>query len=104
MHYPITIEKVNGLYSVSFKDIPEAVTQGETEEEAKANAADALLTAMDFYFEDRRRVPLPTQGANDNSYVSLPLTLWCKVLLLNAIVEQNISLDEVCQISGLARN
>ena len=37
-----------GGFVVTFRDIPEAITQGDTLEEARAEAADALLTAMDL--------------------------------------------------------
>jgi antitoxin HicB len=37
---------------VSFRDIPEALTSGNTMEEAREMAEDALLMAMAFYFED----------------------------------------------------
>jgi antitoxin HicB len=41
-------------YCVTIRDIPEAITQGETEEEALSMAAAALLSAMDFAVWCRR--------------------------------------------------
>jgi len=41
---------------VSFPDIPEARTGAASRKQALGMAADALATAMDFYFEDRPRV------------------------------------------------
>jgi len=35
---------------------PEALTCGDNLDDAKEMAQDALITAMDFYFEDRRSV------------------------------------------------
>ena len=61
MNYPARFEPdVNGGYSVTFRDIPEAITQGDTLEEARHEAVAALVTAMDFYFEDNRSVPAPS--------------------------------------------
>jgi antitoxin HicB len=61
MNYPAVFKLTEGgQYVVTFRDIPEAITQGDTEAEALDMAADALLTAMDFYFEDRRPVPPPS--------------------------------------------
>ncbi|HAJ8803777.1 TPA: type II toxin-antitoxin system antitoxin HicB, partial [Escherichia coli] len=52
MRYPVTLTPApEGGYMVSFVDIPEALTQGETVAEAMEAAKDALLTAFDFYFE-----------------------------------------------------
>lgn len=39
-----------GGYTVTFRDILEAITHGNSLDETQAMAADALLTAMDFYF------------------------------------------------------
>ncbi len=50
MHYPAQFEAApEGGFVVTFRDIPEAITQGETEAEAMEMAADALLTASWIY-------------------------------------------------------
>lgn len=41
-------------------DVPEAITQGDTREEAMENGLDAFLTAMDFYVEDVRPLNPPS--------------------------------------------
>ena len=57
MRYPVTLTPApEGGYMVSFVDIPEALTQGETVAEAMEAAKDALLTAFDFYFEDNELI------------------------------------------------
>lgn len=49
MRYPVTLTPApEGGYMVSFVDIPEALTQGETVAEAMEAAKDALITAFDF--------------------------------------------------------
>jgi Uncharacterized conserved protein len=91
MHYPVMIEKSgDSSFFVSFPDIPEALTQGETLEDALVMAKDALETALEFYFEDERTVPLPSKPENDQLVVELSPSLWAKVLLLNEMVVQNI--------------
>lgn len=60
-----------GGYVVTFPDVPEAITQGDTEEEALRNGLDALITALDFYFEDRRTVPIPRVTSGER-YIHLP--------------------------------
>ena len=61
--YPVTLKRdQDGGFVATFKDIPEAITQGETEAKALAAARDALETALDFYFEDNRAVPLPSKA------------------------------------------
>lgn len=60
MRYPYDIKPDGKFFLVAFPDIPEAITQGETIEEARQAAADAFETALDFYFEDARVVPPPS--------------------------------------------
>jgi antitoxin HicB len=52
----------NGWWLVRFPGIPEALTEGETEKEARANARDCVLSALEGYMKAGR--PLPRQGAS----------------------------------------
>lgn len=98
--YPALIQPGDGGYTVSFRDIPEALTCGDTLDEARDMAADALLTAMDFYFEDRRPVPSPSAPLAGEELVSLPASVWSKVLLLNAMLEQRVTPVELARRMG----
>lgn len=84
MKYPATLtpDSEEGGFVVTFRDIPEAITQGDTEAEALEMAADVLRSAMDFYFEDKRQVPLPSKAKKGEYLIDLPLSAWKKVLLL----------------------
>jgi antitoxin HicB len=90
MRYPLTIEPDTTGYLVTFVDIPEAVTAGETLQEALDMAHDALFTALEFYFNDKRPVPLPSRPLKGQDFVELPASLTAKVLLLNTMLEQNL--------------
>lgn len=91
MRYPARFKPApEGGYVVTFRDIPEAITQGDTLEEARTMAADALLTAMDFYFEDLRPVPAPSDPKRGEELVELPVSVWVKVQLLNAMINERI--------------
>ena len=78
--YPVTLipDKKDGGYVVTFRDIPEAITQGETLEEALAMAAEALESAMDFYFEGKRAVPMPSPAKRRQHLIELPASLTAK--------------------------
>ena len=72
--YPAKIaEQPEGGYSVTFRDIPEAITQGDSFHEAKQMGGFALLNAFDFYEEDQREIPSPspTQDNEVLIYVAL---------------------------------
>ena len=51
----------NGWWLVRFPGIPEALTEGETEEEARHNALDCVIAALEGYMKAGK--PLPRRGA-----------------------------------------
>lgn len=101
MRYPAFFkEDPEGGYVVTFRDIPEAITQGETQEEARLMAADVLESAMDFYFEDGRPVPLPSRVRKGEELVDLPSSVSAKVLLLNEMIAAKVSKAELARRMG----
>ena len=97
LSYPARIQRDGEGFVVSFPDIPEALTGAETREEALAMAADALTTAMDFYFEDRRPVPAPSAAKRGQVVVDLPPSVAAKVLLLNEMLRQQVKPAELAR-------
>jgi antitoxin HicB len=77
MRFPIVLtkDKTEGGFVVTFPDIPEAVTQGENEEEAVKMAQEALETALEFYFEDKRAVPSPSKPKRGQRFIDLSASL-----------------------------
>lgn len=91
LQYPVRfVAEDDGGFSVTFRDIPEAITQGDDLEDARAQAVEALITAMDFYIEDGRSVPRPSKAQRGEELVELPLSVAAKVQLLNAMVEKKV--------------
>lgn len=99
MKFPVilTPDNEDGGFVVTFPDIPEAITQGDTIEEALAMAQDALETALEFYFEDKRTVPSPSKPKRQQHVIELPASLAAKILLLNEMVTQNIRPAELAR-------
>ena len=97
--YPVTLtpDKTDGGFVVTFEDIPEAITQGETEAEALTAAQDALESALDFYFEDKRAVPAPSKPKRGQSVIELAASLSAKVLLLNEMLKQDVRPAELAR-------
>ena len=101
MRYPINLEPCDGEYVVSFPDIPEALTQGDTREEALAMGLDALVTSFDFYFEDNQPVPAP--GPVTGDFVEVPASVSAKVLLLNAFLASGLTQVELASRMGVKK-
>jgi antitoxin HicB len=97
--YPVTLtpDKADGGFVVTFVDIPEAITQGDTLAQALAAAKDALESALDFYFEDKRVVPAPSKAKRGQHVIELSASLSAKVLLLNEMVTQDVRPAELAR-------
>ena len=100
--YPVNLERDGEFILVTFPDIPEAITCGTSIEDALLHAKDALESAMDFYFDDRRPVPLPSKPKKGQHLVELPASIAAKVLLLNEMALQNVRPAELARRSAMA--
>ena len=87
--YPcvLTPEK-NGGYSVSFPNVPEALTCGGDRDEALAMAEDALTVALGSYMQCREDIPVPDTVAGEQEMVAVPLVVAAKLALYTAMREQ----------------
>ena len=96
-------DPVSKAYVVSFRDIPEALTQGGTYEEAKKSAKNALITAIEFYFEDMQEIPKPSAPQEGEIEIKMPLNIWAKVNLLNTLIETGTTQAELARKMGKTR-
>ena len=79
-----------GGFIVSFRDVPEAITEIWSMEELQDTAVDALVTVLEMYFEKNRVFPEPSKPKKNEVMVALPLIVVAKMLLLNVMVSSNI--------------
>ncbi|MDO4936746.1 MAG: type II toxin-antitoxin system HicB family antitoxin [Sutterellaceae bacterium] len=102
--FPAQVESNGaGGFIASFKDVPEALTEAPTMEELKANAVDALITAIDFYIEDHRHFPEPSPVTDQDLAIQLPPSVIAKVMLLNAMVDTNTRPIDLARKLGTSR-
>ena len=90
----LTPEKKDGGYVVTCRDLPEAITQGETAEEALAEAADCLEEAVAARIDDCRDIPEPTAARRGERAVSVPTSMALKAAVYLAVREAGISNSE----------
>jgi antitoxin HicB len=98
LSYPVKMERdTNNTYLVTFPDIPEAVSVGDDEDEALLNALDALESAIEIYFDEKREVPPPSKPKKGQPVVKLPALVVSKVLLANEMIRQGIRKSELAR-------
>jgi len=71
--YPYTVfQSEDGAWQVRFPDVPEALTEGDTEAEAHALATDVLLAALGGLVKMKRDIPGPS-AADAGPVVVVPM-------------------------------
>lgn len=79
-----------GGFTVTFRDVPEAITWGEDRGEALSMAADALETALSTYVDRRLPLPRPSKSRRGETVVPLSALGMTKAALYEAMREQGV--------------
>ena len=96
--FPVQLIKdTNGSFRVEVPDLPEANSVGDDEQEALLNAVDAINTALEIYFEERRPVPMPSKARKGQLTVALSALEEAKVLIWNEMQLQNVRKAELAR-------
>ncbi|MEQ8601344.1 MAG: type II toxin-antitoxin system HicB family antitoxin [Devosia sp.] len=91
--YFAKMEKDGDGWLVTFPDVPEAITGGATEDEARANAADALEVALLTYVLDNRA--LPPAIAQSGLTVTVSAAVAVKIAFIEAFRASGLTRVEV---------
>lgn len=96
MRYPVVLTPdSNDTVLVSFPDVPEAVSFGDTEDEALARGLDALLTVFDAFMKDKRDIPTPS--ARKGRSVEVPALDAAKIEMYRAMRAQGVTKYELAR-------
>lgn len=76
---------------VTFRDVPEAITQGHGENDALWQAADCLEEAIAGRIADGRPIPKPSRPARTERLIPLPAPMAAKAALYLALKEAGMS-------------
>ena len=81
-------EEADGRYTVTFPDVPEAITFGGDREAALANAVDALNTALAEYARRGLAAPHPSRAGRGQAMIAADPVIALKLALAQAMREQ----------------
>lgn len=100
LDYPVLLEaQPEGGFVVTFPDVPEAITQGENEDEALLYAVEALESALSFYVDDR--APLPRPSAANGRPTVRPSALECaKLGVYQAMMDEGLRKTDLARRLG----
>jgi antitoxin HicB len=87
----------DGGFTVTFRDVPEAITEGDTREEALLHAEDALESALAMYVAGNEPLPPPSEPKLGEAMVPLSALGMAKTALYEAMREQGVGRAELAR-------
>jgi len=102
LDYPVKLERSDdGGFTVTFPDVPEAITEGDNLEEALMHASDALESALEFYTDAGRDLPRPSRAKAHKGRTVRPSPLGCaKLAVYQAMRDQHVGKAELARRLG----
>ncbi len=97
--YPVTLaaDEAEGGFVVTCRDVPEAVTQGDSVAEAIEAAEGALEAAIEMRIADGLDTSIPSKARKGEHLASLPVGTAMKAAVHLAMREQGISKTELAR-------
>ncbi len=96
--YPATLTPdPDGGFTVTFRDVPEAITEGDSREEALLRAEDALESALAMYVMAKEPLPTPSAAQPGEAMVLLSALGMAKSALYEAMREQGVGRAELAR-------
>ncbi len=99
--YPADITIQEGGFLVRFPDLPEAITEGDDEDEALRQAADCLAEAIASRIVDHEDIPKPTPARRGQYLVAVEQVLATKAALhltMRQTDTTNVALANVLEV------
>jgi antitoxin HicB len=87
----------DGGFTVTFRDVPEAITEGDTREEALLRGEDALESALAMYVAASEPLPVASAVVPGEELVPLSALGMAKAALYEAMREQSVGRAELAR-------
>ncbi|GFO55810.1 hypothetical protein GMSM_28170 [Geomonas sp. Red276] len=99
MIYPIklTDDALDGGFTVTCRDFPEAISQGDTLTDCLVEAADCLEEAIASRIKRGAEISEPSAPLEGEQLVAVPLSMSLKAALYQAMKEDGISKSELAR-------
>ena len=96
--YPAIFTPDDNGFVVTFRDLPEAITQGDTKEQATIEATDCLEEAIAARIDDKLDIPWPSLPQVTEHLIILPIQTALKATLYVAMEESKMTKVELARL------
>jgi len=100
--YPAKIEEEDGFFTITFRDIPFALTDGKTYEEALKEAVDCLGEALASCIVDNEVIPMPSLARPGEILITPPALVAAKAALYITVREAGFSKSALAMKLGVS--
>jgi len=105
LSYPAKIKylKEDNSYIVEFPDLPGCLTEGETLDDAKRNAKEALTGYLASIFEREYKIPEPSKAGGRNFHMIEPEPeVSVPILLRKLRVKKKLTQGDIAKVLGIS--
>lgn len=101
-NYSVKLERGRpGGYLVTCRDLPEMISNGNTQEHALLKVADSIIKTIANYIEGRRPVPVASVPEKNERPVILPVLITAKTALWNTMIETGTRRIDLARLLGV---
>ena len=100
--YPVLFTAAEeGGWVITCRDVPEAISQADADEDREEIASGCLQAAIEAYVEDGNDLPKPSRVRSGEVKVALPIDTAAKAALYEAMREANVNKTELARRLGV---
>jgi antitoxin HicB len=100
----LTPDEIDSGFVVTFRDLPEAITQGETVEQCLSEASDCLAEAMAARIDENLEIPSPSPAQTQEYLVPVPLEIAWKAELHSTMHQCNFTVTDLANLLGIDKD
>jgi antitoxin HicB len=102
--YPARLDEHDATTLVSFRDLPEAITEGRDRLEALVEAVDCLDVALLFRIKEKASIPVPSRPKRGEILIPASPSVAAKVAFVRAFRESGLTRVALAGRLGIGEN
>ena len=99
--YPAKVVQDGKFFFITFRDVPQAITQADSKEEIISAAIDVLKDVVSFYMDDGDAFPLASNRRKGEVLIELPLSFAAKIVLYNTMKKNKVKQADLARALDL---
>ena len=99
--YPAKVVQDGKLFVITFRDVPQAITQANSKEEIVSASVDLLKDVVSIYMDNGDTFPLASTRQKGEAIIELPLSFAAKIVLYNTMKKNKVKQADLARALNL---